>query len=251
MELVTIKNGKPCTSSRMIAGKFGKRHDNVLRAIESLDCSPNFTALNFEGVDYIDQKGELRPEYIITRDGFTFLVMGFTGKQAALFKEEYINAFNELERMVRLPSEDELILSAVNTLQNRIENYKSQLDQANEVIKKQAPKVILADKILDAPDLIPTGIIAKELGMSAVKLNKILHEKGVIFKMADTWVLYAKYQDRGYAKTRTYGFVDALGVQRASIQLCWTERGRAFIHFIMGNIQVPKTGIISNIPLHN
>ncbi|MDO9105210.1 MAG: Rha family transcriptional regulator [Methylovulum sp.] len=73
------------------------RHDNVIQAITKLDCSPEFNALNFKAVEYTDAKGEKRPCYEITRDGFTFLAMGFTGKQAAQWKEAYILAFNRME----------------------------------------------------------------------------------------------------------------------------------------------------------
>ena len=66
-----------------------------------LDCSVDFNQANFGLVTYQDAKGEQRPMYYMTRDGFTFLAMGFTGKIAAKFKEAYINAFNEMEEMLR------------------------------------------------------------------------------------------------------------------------------------------------------
>lgn len=88
------------TSSLDVAEYFGKRHDNVLQTIERLDCSPEFNALNFQSVKYRDQKGEMRKSYRLTRDGFTFLAMGFTGKKAAKFKEAYITAFNEMEMWI-------------------------------------------------------------------------------------------------------------------------------------------------------
>ena len=69
-------------SKNTVAEFFGKRHDNVLRAIERLECSEKFNALNFEVVKYIDQKGQARTMYNMTKDGFTLLAMGFTGKKA-------------------------------------------------------------------------------------------------------------------------------------------------------------------------
>ena len=84
---LTIINGKAITTSRQIAYYFNKRHDNVLRDIENLGCSPQFNRLNFEAVEYLDNKGEIRKEYQITRNRFVFLAMGFTGKRAAQFKE--------------------------------------------------------------------------------------------------------------------------------------------------------------------
>lgn len=94
------RNGKAFCSSRQVAEEFGKEHYNVLRDIENLDCSPEFNALNFEGVTYKDAKGEKRPEYLMTKDGFTFLVMGYRGKKAARFKEAYIRRFNEMETFI-------------------------------------------------------------------------------------------------------------------------------------------------------
>ncbi|MFS1583823.1 MAG: Rha family transcriptional regulator [Candidatus Arsenophonus phytopathogenicus] len=96
---VTIHNDKAITTSLDVADYFGKRHDNVLRAIEDLDCSQKFTALNFE-VCYKNnelQNGKPQPYYKITKNGFIFLVMGFTGKKAAQFREAYIAEFDKME----------------------------------------------------------------------------------------------------------------------------------------------------------
>lgn len=84
------------TSSIKVCEAFGKRHDNVLRIIQNIDCSPEFNALNFEAVEYLDKKGEKRTMWEMTKDGFMFLVMGFTGKKAAQIKEAFINAFNAM-----------------------------------------------------------------------------------------------------------------------------------------------------------
>lgn len=101
IDIVSERNSKPITTSRKIAEVFEKEHYNVLRDIESLDCSEEFNALNFELVKYKDKKGEKRPEYIITKDGFVFLVMGYRGKKAAVFKEAYIKQFNAMEDFIK------------------------------------------------------------------------------------------------------------------------------------------------------
>lgn len=93
-ELVIAQHGEVFTTSRQVAELFGKDHRNVLRAIRLLDCDEEFTALNFELTDFIDKNGDPRPEYLISKDGMVFLVMGFTGKKAAQFKLLYIRAFN-------------------------------------------------------------------------------------------------------------------------------------------------------------
>lgn len=86
------------TTSMNVAEVFGKQHKNVLRDIKELDCSEEFRKLNFELSEYTDSNGRKLPMYTMTRDGFTFLVMGYRGKKAAKFKEEYIKAFNRMEK---------------------------------------------------------------------------------------------------------------------------------------------------------
>ena len=101
LDIVSERKGVPVTTSRKIAKVFGKEHYNVLRDIENLDCSESFNAINFELVNYKDKKGEIRPEYIITKDGFVFLVMGYRGRKAAAFKEAYIKRFNDMEDYIK------------------------------------------------------------------------------------------------------------------------------------------------------
>ncbi|EMV7079700.1 Rha family transcriptional regulator [Escherichia coli] len=95
---IAIVDGQAVTSSLAVADFFSKRHDDVLKKIRILDCSPEFCARNFSVSDYTDCTGRKLPCYQITRDGFAFLAMGFTGKRAARFKEAYINAFNLMEK---------------------------------------------------------------------------------------------------------------------------------------------------------
>ncbi|HEA8504786.1 TPA: Rha family transcriptional regulator [Escherichia coli] len=95
---IAIVDGQAVTSSLAVANFFSKRHDDVLKKIRTLECSASFTARNFSVSDYTDCTGRKLPCYQITRDGFAFLAMGFTGKRAARFKEAYINAFNQMEK---------------------------------------------------------------------------------------------------------------------------------------------------------
>ena len=101
-ELVTIKGNKATVSSLDVAEHFGKRHDRVIRAIENVmkNVSEDFNRLNFGAVNYVDAKGEKRKCYEMTRDGFSMVVMGFTGKKAFEWKEKYIDAFNRMEQLL-------------------------------------------------------------------------------------------------------------------------------------------------------
>lgn len=93
---ISVQDNQLYTPSTRIAEVFNRQHKDVLRAIRNLDCSEYFNERNFTPVKYKDTKGELREMYNVTKDGFMFLVMGFTGKQAAVIKEAYINAFNSM-----------------------------------------------------------------------------------------------------------------------------------------------------------
>ncbi|MCK0506322.1 Rha family transcriptional regulator [Aromatoleum anaerobium] len=99
--LVELDHAEARTTSLLVAEKFGKLYKNVLRAIENLECSPEFARLNFEPREYVDDRGKVQPMYCITRDGFAFLAMGFTGRSAAQWKENFIAAFNRIERELR------------------------------------------------------------------------------------------------------------------------------------------------------
>ena len=87
--------------SRFVARYFGKRHDNVLSDIKRLDCSDQFRLLNFKESKYINAQGKKKPCYSMTRDGFTFLAMGYRGEKAAHFKELYIRQFNAMEGFIK------------------------------------------------------------------------------------------------------------------------------------------------------
>ena len=87
--------------SLFVAKFFNKRHDTVLRDIKNLDCSDEFNLHNFVETSYKDSQGRKQKAIAMTKDGFTFLVMGYRGKKAAKFKEMYIKRFNEMEQYIK------------------------------------------------------------------------------------------------------------------------------------------------------
>ena len=97
-DLVIIQDSDLITTSKIIADVFGKAHHNILKAIANLDCSDEFRSVNFNASYYLSPQNKKLKCINLTRDGFTFLAMGLTGKKAAHFKEAYINAFNQMEK---------------------------------------------------------------------------------------------------------------------------------------------------------
>ena len=106
---VDLVDGHPVTYSHAISKHFGKSHKDLLRAARELECSAEFSRRNFAPSSYIDERGKAQPSVTMTRDGFVYLVMGFTGPKAAKFKEAYIARFNELEAASKLlPDESKI-----------------------------------------------------------------------------------------------------------------------------------------------
>lgn len=136
---ITERNKKEVltTTSRQVAEVFEKRHDNVLRDIESLECSAEFRLLNFEESEYINAQSRSQKEYVLTKDGFVMLVMGYTGEKAMKFKEAYINAFNEMEKELR-----------------RIfaERQKWEIERAKGIVIRHVLTDTIKMKIVDSPN---------------------------------------------------------------------------------------------------
>ncbi len=122
-----VANDQVTTTSLDIAAVFNKRHDNIIAKIETFP-KDSFTDLNFKASKYIDSTGRILPCYKITRDGFSLLVMGFTGEKAYKWKILFIKAFNEMEKRLRnIEYEKHDKLAFRQSL-----GYKSQLKQQKQ-----------------------------------------------------------------------------------------------------------------------
>ncbi|MBB8505161.1 Rha family transcriptional regulator [Escherichia coli] len=174
---IAIVDGQAVTSSLAVADFFSKRHDDVLKKIRILDCSPEFCARNFAETSILVRQpnGGTRklPCYQITRDGFAFLAMGFTGKRAARFKEAYINAFNQMEKQLSNPS----VLSDVAHNASVLYSYISSIHQVwlqqlyPMLAKAESPLAVsLYDRINDAALL--ASLINLSLNPSEVRGRK-------------------------------------------------------------------------------
>lgn len=109
-EMVALTGEQVRTDSRTVAKEFGKRHCDVLRAYRNMKCSKDFTLRNFAECLEINHLSNGKPEPVIqmTKDGFMFLVMGFTGQRAAQKKEAFIAAFNEMAEFIRTQADGAL-----------------------------------------------------------------------------------------------------------------------------------------------
>ncbi|QOE53881.1 Rha family phage regulatory protein [Escherichia coli] len=174
---IAIVDGQAVTSSLAVADFFSKRHDDVLKKIRILDCSPEFCARNFAETSILVRQpnGGTRklPCYQITRDGFAFLAMGFTGKRAAQFKEAYINAFNQMEKQLSKPAVPSDVAHNASVLCSYISSiHQVWLQQLYPMLAKaESPLAVsLYDRINDAALL--ASLINLSLNPSEVRGRK-------------------------------------------------------------------------------
>lgn len=145
------------------------------------------------------------------------------------------------EKTEELIANPDLIIQLATTLKKERADKKRllvEIDTRNDIIEEQqvqlriqSPSVEYYRKVLNSTDTVSTNVIAKELGMSAVTLNRILHkEYSVIYKQSGVWLPYARFQDLGYTKTKTFSYTGSDGSLKTNISMVWTQAGRRFIH---------------------
>lgn len=139
-----------------------------------------------------------------------------------------------LEQALTFP--DFLIQLAIKLKEEQTKS--AMLEEKNLILEEQnrvaAPKVEYHDTVLMSADTYTTNQIAKELGISAVTLNRKLKSLGIQYNQSGQWLLYAKYQNKGYTKTHTYTFTHVTtGQPGTKMRTVWTEKGRKFIHELL------------------
>lgn len=231
-DLVIMKDKQAVTSSLQVAETFGKQHKDVLEAINTKISTAENSALlenMFVEGKYTASNGKSNPMYYMNRDGFAFIVMGFTGHKADSFKLQYIKAFNEMEQQVKF--------QVPSTLP---EALRLAADQAEKISVLQ-PKADYTDKMLANPGLETTSVIAKNYGYSTREFNKLLHGLGIQYKQGKTWLLYAKYQDQGYTHVEPYGYTNSDGIDKVRNTMKWTQKGQRFLYdFLESKGIMPK-----------
>lgn len=190
---LSVREGKVVVSSRDVAKKFGKLHKDILKAAKNLDCSISFNERNFAPVEYVDNKGEKRPEVLMTRDGFTFLAMGFTGAKAAQFKEAYITEFNRMEAelknqdrgesLMKVLSDPHAVLKIVGALADERDKTKA----LEAKIEEDSHHVLFSKVSQASKDCIPVNQLAKDINkmgypMGEKRLFDWFRENGWLIK---------------------------------------------------------------------
>lgn len=171
------------TNSLLVAEKFGKEHNKVIRDIQNLSCSDEFRAANFGVSSYISLQNKELPMYVMTKDGFSFLVMGYTGVKAGMFKEEYIKAFNKMEETIKnggfnVPKSFREALLLAAEQQEVIENQQKQIEEKNAKIEADKPKVLFSEAVEASKKSILIRELAKIITQNGYQIGeKQLYER--------------------------------------------------------------------------
>ena len=270
-DFVQIKDEQVYTTSRIVAEKFGKRHDNVIRDIEAAISTINdaqvienkdFLKIEeikndyFTESSYVDSLGRTYKEYLITEDGLALLVMGFTGEKAFSVKLKFISEFKRMKEYIRTLEAnpiERILANSTNQLETaraitqmleieakkqevlntEVKQLTSTVKTQNVQIAEMQPKVQYCDIVLSCPDLVTVTVIAKDYGKSAMWLNNYLKDNKIIFKQGDIWLPYQKYAKLGLTKTKTATYKDNKGNEHAKTHSYWTQKGRLFIYDLL------------------
>ncbi|WP_257011073.1 phage regulatory protein/antirepressor Ant, partial [Staphylococcus epidermidis] len=182
LQKVQIENNSEVgavVSSRVIAQELEKKHAHVIRDLEKILLSPNVGSVIIPN-EYKDSTGRKLKEYLLTKDGFTLYMFNIQGHND--FKMAYINKFNEMEKQLKQPVASYMIEDPVRRAEKWIEEQKEKekLLEQNSIQQQQIgelkPKADYVDEILKSPGTMTITQIAADYGLSAQKLNKLLHQ---------------------------------------------------------------------------
>jgi anti-repressor protein len=226
-QLVTLcgNNNKPVTSSRTIAEVFEKRHDHVLRDIESLKDLPNFGEMFYE-TEEPDIYGRKQRTYLLNRDGFSLLAMGFTGSKSLQWKVKYIEAFNSMEDALNSPE----IQMAHGLIAAR-----ELLERKDRQIEIMKPKALFADAVSTSHTSILIGDLAKLIAQNSVdigqkRLFQWMRDNGYLIKQQGTSynMPMQRYIEQGLFEVKESTFQNPDGSVRVTKTTKVTGKGQVY-----------------------
>lgn len=216
---IRCENDQLLVTSLQVAKDFSKEHKSVLRSIENLAAQNCATKNLFYETDY-ENRGKKYPMYLMTRDGFTLLAMGFTGKDALEWKMKYIQAFNEMERKLNDP------MFLVKKSMKYLEEKCNALLEENQEMK---PKAEFFDQVASSKSAIQMSEVAKVLdypGYGRNRLFEFLRSKKVL--MTNN-IPYQKYVDCGYFRVIEQKYTKPSGEIAINIKTLVYQKGINFI----------------------
>lgn len=189
-------NDQALTNSLLVAKEFGKVHAKVMRDIENLNCSEEFRLANFGNSSFKNEQGKEFPMFTITKDGFSFLVMGYTGKKAAMFKEAYIKAFNAMEEEIRSSTKPKSQLEILQISINQLVEQEHRLASVEHRLDDMEKERIENGKLLLKAELSENNV--PEVSMRN-KIRKLVNQFATASNISQQDVWHKIYDNLYYA----------------------------------------------------
>ena len=240
IKVITTNDGVNVIESREVARMVDKEHSKLMRDIRNyisiISTNPNLDSLDFfVESTYKDGKGEIRPCYLLTKQGCEMVANKMTGEKGILFTATYVQAFNEMEKKLQTPATYLDALKALVAAEEEKQALMLENQKQSQIIGELKPKADYTDMILKNPGLITITQIAKDYGMSGTALNKKLHDLHVQYKAGSQWLLYAEYHDKGYTHSETVEIVKKDKTKDVKLNTKWTTKGRLFLYDLLKN----------------
>lgn len=233
----------PTLDSREVAEMVGMRHADLMRNIshyvEIMSKNAKLRSSNFFIERTYKQAGNGKEvkRYDITKKGCEMVANKLTGEKGILFTAEYVERFNEMEQADAAAARDSyMIEDPIARAQAWIRERQQYNDAITEVEKSKQligelkPKADYTDRILNSKSLVSITQIAKDYGMSGKAMNGKLHELGIIYKLSSQWLLYSRYQAKGYTHSETVDITHSDGRADVVMNTKWTQKGRLFLY---------------------
>lgn len=228
---ITYENDKIAVSAREL-------HDFLEVKTAYKDWFPRMCEYGFvEGEDFCSFLSEStggRPsqDAIITIDmakEICMLQRNEKGKEARQY-------FIQLEKDWNSP--EKVMARALQIADQKIKALEAENAQQKQLLLEAEPKLNYVDQILKSKNAINITQIAKDYGMAGAKMNNLLHDLGIQYKQHGQWLLYSKYANQGYTKSKTGYYVDENEQAYSYIHTKWTQKGRLFLYEQLKSIGV-------------
>lgn len=236
---VISNNNELFVDSREVAEMIEKEHKILLRDIrkyiEYMGTKVNPSQFFVEST-YHDKYSREQAMYLLTKKGCDMVANKMTGEKGILFTATYVNAFHEMEAALTTRQDSYMIADPVERAKRWIEEQeqRKQLELTTKIQEQQIaelkPKVSYLDTILKSKSLVTIGQIAKDYGMSAQAMNKLLSSHRIQYKQSGQWLLYSQHHAKGYTHSKTTDIKRSDGRVDVVMRTKWTQKGRLFLY---------------------
>lgn len=230
---INFDTEQPTVSARDLHEALGIRERFSLWFSRYADVFENGADYQEVGKPTVVNNGAKRvlDDYLMSTDMAKHISMMTKTEKGKIMRQYFIDlekAWNTPEQIMARALK--MANQSIESLKDRCKFLGDQVIEQQQIITELQPKANYVDTILQSKSLVLTTQIAKDYGISARKLNQILKDLKIQYKVGGQWVLYSKYQNNGYVHSRTIDITRADGRADVVMQTEWTQKGRLFLY---------------------